>query len=234
MNPSRTPHCGSCGSLSFFAGQPVHTSDCPAASPATNGESPDEWYEREKTAFRAWWESEGEKTFSRTPTLAAGAGWFARAEAAPETAPIVPCLATNGCTTPEWCARNGDACRVKTPVSETPRTEGPGTQAGREGQSLPLPPVDLLKDAAKSIRELTFGDTDEQGWWVPEQRRANKVRERIEEFLNGYAPSATRQRADILNEAALNVKEAIGRKCKCHGPASETCNWPSCVEGNRP
>lgn len=92
-------------------------------SPATRGESPDEWYEREKTAFRAWWESEGEKTFSRTPTLAAGAGWFARAEAAPETAPIVPCLATNGCATPEWCARNGDACRVKTPVSETPRTE---------------------------------------------------------------------------------------------------------------
>lgn len=36
--PSHTPHCGSCGSLSFFAGQPVHTSDCPAASPATHGE----------------------------------------------------------------------------------------------------------------------------------------------------------------------------------------------------
>lgn len=93
-------------------------------SPATYGETPDEWYEREKTAFRAWWESDdNEKTFSSTPTMAAGAGWFARAEAAPETGPIVPCLATNGCATPEWCARNGDACRVKTPVSETPQSD---------------------------------------------------------------------------------------------------------------
>lgn len=48
---------------------------------------------------------------------------------------------------------------------------------------------ELLREAAKSIRQLTFGDTEEQGWWVPEQRRANKVRERIEEFLNAYAPS---------------------------------------------
>jgi hypothetical protein len=42
--------------------------------------SPDEWYEREKAAFISWWESEGEKKFGATPTLAAGAGWFARAE----------------------------------------------------------------------------------------------------------------------------------------------------------
>jgi hypothetical protein len=45
------------------------------------GESPDEWYEREKAAFIAWWESEGQKKFGETPTLAAGAGWLARAEA---------------------------------------------------------------------------------------------------------------------------------------------------------
>lgn len=43
------------------------------------GESPDEWYEREKAAFIAWWESEGQKKFGETPTLAAGAGWLARA-----------------------------------------------------------------------------------------------------------------------------------------------------------
>lgn len=42
----------------------------------------DEWYERERNAFIAWWESEGQKKFSDTPTLAAGAGWLARAEAA--------------------------------------------------------------------------------------------------------------------------------------------------------
>jgi hypothetical protein len=41
-----------------------------------------EWYEREKAAFIAWWESEGQKKFSETPTIAAGAGWFARAEVA--------------------------------------------------------------------------------------------------------------------------------------------------------
>lgn len=41
-----------------------------------------EWYERERAAFIAWWESEGQEKFSATPTLAAGAGWFARAEAA--------------------------------------------------------------------------------------------------------------------------------------------------------
>lgn len=49
---------------------------------ATRGETPDQWYEREKSAFIAWWESEGQKKFGATPTLAAGAGWLARAEAA--------------------------------------------------------------------------------------------------------------------------------------------------------
>jgi hypothetical protein len=43
-------------------------------------ESDDEWYERERAAFIAWWESEGQKQFSDTPTLAAGAGWLARAD----------------------------------------------------------------------------------------------------------------------------------------------------------
>lgn len=135
------------------------------------GESPDEWYEREKAAFRTWWEDEGEKTFSGTPTLAAGAGWFARAEAAPETAPIVPCLAPNGCTTPEWCARNGDACRVKTPVSEiaqlpddvvlcrkieylshtdyVPLSDAPGA-AGKAGSHL-----DMVKAPAETARSAT-------------------------------------------------------------------------------
>jgi hypothetical protein len=50
--------------------------------PTVNEEVPgDEWYEREKAAFIAWWESEGQKKFGETPTLAAGAGWLARAEA---------------------------------------------------------------------------------------------------------------------------------------------------------
>jgi hypothetical protein len=44
--------------------------------------SPDDWYEREKAAFISWWESEGQDKFSDTPTLAAGAGWLARAEVA--------------------------------------------------------------------------------------------------------------------------------------------------------
>jgi hypothetical protein len=43
-------------------------------------ESPDEWYARERAAFISWWESEGQAKFSETPTIAAGAGWFARAE----------------------------------------------------------------------------------------------------------------------------------------------------------
>jgi hypothetical protein len=43
-------------------------------------ESQNEWYERERAAFIVWWESEGQKKFGATPTLAAGAGWFARAE----------------------------------------------------------------------------------------------------------------------------------------------------------
>lgn len=55
---------------------------------------------------------------------------------------------------------------------------------------------ELLREAAKSIRQLTFGDTEEQGWWVPEQRRANKVRERIEEFLNAYTPSHVGQKGN--------------------------------------
>jgi hypothetical protein len=41
----------------------------------------DEWYERERAAFIAWWESEGQAKFGATPTLAAGAGWLAKAEA---------------------------------------------------------------------------------------------------------------------------------------------------------
>lgn len=67
---------------------------------ATHCESPDEWYERERAAFIAWWESEGQKKFSETPTLAAGAGWLARAEAASENdacraalANIMACIA---------------------------------------------------------------------------------------------------------------------------------------------
>lgn len=44
-------------------------------------ESPDEGYERERNAFVAWWESDGQKKFSEAPTLAAGAGWLARADA---------------------------------------------------------------------------------------------------------------------------------------------------------
>lgn len=51
-----------------------------AESTGPNVESPDEWYERERAAFIAWWESEGQKKFGEAPTLAAGAGWFARAE----------------------------------------------------------------------------------------------------------------------------------------------------------
>lgn len=43
--------------------------------------SDEAWYERERAAFIAWWESEGEKKFGATPTMAAGAGWFAKAEA---------------------------------------------------------------------------------------------------------------------------------------------------------
>lgn len=42
----------------------------------------EKWYERERAAFIAWWESEGQKKFSKNPTLAAGAGWLARAETA--------------------------------------------------------------------------------------------------------------------------------------------------------
>ena len=45
-------------------------------------ETPDKWYERERAAFIAWWEAEGQKKFSDTTTIAAGAGWLARAEAA--------------------------------------------------------------------------------------------------------------------------------------------------------
>lgn len=48
----------------------------------TSLESDSEWYERERASFIVWWESEGEKKFGATPTMAAGAGWFARAEAA--------------------------------------------------------------------------------------------------------------------------------------------------------
>lgn len=47
---------------------------------ATDGEN--EWYERERSAFIVWWEAEGQKKFSGAPTIAAGAGWLARAEAA--------------------------------------------------------------------------------------------------------------------------------------------------------
>lgn len=47
---------------------------------STKQESDSEWYEREKAEFIAWWESEGQKKFSETPTMAAGAGWFKRAE----------------------------------------------------------------------------------------------------------------------------------------------------------
>ena len=42
--------------------------------------SSDEWYERERAAFIAWWEADEGKKFSGNPTLAAGAAWFARAE----------------------------------------------------------------------------------------------------------------------------------------------------------
>lgn len=45
-------------------------------------ETDNEWYERERAAFIAWWESEGQKKFGADPTLAAGAGWLARADAA--------------------------------------------------------------------------------------------------------------------------------------------------------
>lgn len=48
---------------------------------ATSSASQDEWYERERAAFIVWWEAEGQNQFSETPTLAAGAGWLARAEA---------------------------------------------------------------------------------------------------------------------------------------------------------
>jgi hypothetical protein len=60
------------------------TGAVPAARPEIprKAESDEEWYEREKAAFRAWWESEGEKAFSVTPTMAAGAGWLKRAESA--------------------------------------------------------------------------------------------------------------------------------------------------------
>jgi hypothetical protein len=51
----------------------------------------DEWYERERAAFIAWWESEGQAKFGATPTLAAGAGWLAKAEAVrPEARPTKP------------------------------------------------------------------------------------------------------------------------------------------------
>lgn len=43
-------------------------------------EEQEQWYERETAAFRAWWEAGGEKTYSETPTMAAGAGWLKRAE----------------------------------------------------------------------------------------------------------------------------------------------------------
>lgn len=45
-------------------------------------EEQEKWYERETAAFRAWWEADGEKTYSETPTMAAGAGWLKRAESA--------------------------------------------------------------------------------------------------------------------------------------------------------
>jgi hypothetical protein len=48
--------------------------------PATTGESPDDWYVRERDAFRVWWEAGGRETYSETSTMAAGAGWLARAE----------------------------------------------------------------------------------------------------------------------------------------------------------
>ncbi len=50
------------------------------------------WYERERTAFIAWWEMEGKQKFGADPTLAAGAGWFARAERAQDqtTATVQP------------------------------------------------------------------------------------------------------------------------------------------------
>lgn len=53
-----------------------------ALSETATSETDEAWYERETAAFKAWWESEGEKKFSASPTMAAGAGWLARAEAA--------------------------------------------------------------------------------------------------------------------------------------------------------
>lgn len=63
---------------SWAAWQAAENQPGPTTSPA----EADDWYERERAAFIAWWESQGQKKFSDTPTLAAGAGWFARAEQA--------------------------------------------------------------------------------------------------------------------------------------------------------
>lgn len=53
-------------------------------------ESPVEWHECEKVAFDDWWNARGEHKFTETRHMAAGAAWFARAEAAASAIGAIP------------------------------------------------------------------------------------------------------------------------------------------------